>query len=71
VGNRAREHDAVDAAGRRPRNDIDDDAQVEAAPANGLQRIEIDILGGRRAAVDLPGLKTCSARCFCAGAIAA
>ena len=44
VAERARQHGAVDAAGRGARDDVDDDAQLDAA-ADLAQQLEIDRLG--------------------------
>ena len=44
VAQRARQHGAVDAAGRGAGDDVDDDAQLDAA-ADLAQQLEIDLLG--------------------------
>ena len=44
VAERARQHGAVDAAGRGARDDVDDHAQFDAA-ADLAQELEIDLLG--------------------------
>jgi hypothetical protein len=44
VAERTRQHGAVDAAGRRACDDIDDHAQLDAA-ADVAQQLEIDVLG--------------------------